>query len=693
MPQASTSSQSHQPKVFTKLLAERPHTPILDLIDSPADLKTLSTEQLLQLADELRAYLLYSTGVSGGHFGANLGVVELTIALHTVLNTPYDQLVWDVGHQAYAHKVLTGRRDQLPTIRAKDGLTAFPERSESPYDTFGVGHSSTSISAALGMSLAARLLGENRKVAAVIGDGAMTGGMAFEAMNDAVQQNADLLVVLNDNDMSISQAIGGFSRHLAKLWQRGLAMDIDKHGNILMTKRDIATDDRRIRHYLHMANGALEDVSSKLPSKIGEKLGELFSRAPSSPLPDKIVEKISDKLFADNLFKAIGFTYLGPFDGHDLPKLLTVLERAKNLSGAVLVHVHTVKGKGFLPAEADPIGYHAIGKLPKSTDQAIANTPVKPAKKYSDIFGEWLIDTANHDKNLVAITPAMSEGSGMVRFAEQFAERFFDVAIAEQHAVTLAAGMATSQKIKPVVAIYSTFLQRGYDQLIHDVALQNLDVTFAIDRAGLVGEDGATHAGVFDLAYLRCVPNVVIATPSDEHECYHLLNACYAHQGVAAVRYPRGAGIGREIDKSAPVPAIGQANTIWTSDDFATQNAQKLAVLAFGTRLNDALNATKQLGKTATVVDMRWVKPLDTDLIDRLLADGVTHIATVEEHQLAGGAGSAVNEYLASIGFGGAILNLGIADRFIEHASHAEQLAMCQLDADGILNRLQDFVK
>ena len=344
MSNVATSKKSYQAKVFTELLAERPVTPILDRVASPADLKHLSSDELMQLADELRAYLLYSTGVSGGHFGANLGVVELTIALHTVLNTPYDQLVWDVGHQAYAHKVLTGRRDRLPSIRSKDGLTAFPERNESEYDTFGVGHSSTSISAALGMSLAARLLGENRKVAAVIGDGAMTGGMAFEAMNDAVQQNADLLVVLNDNDMSISAAIGGFSRHLARLWQRGLAMDIDKHGNILMVKRDISSDDRRIRHYLHMANEALEDVSSRLPSKIGEKISGLFSGTPLSPLPDKIAEKIGDKLFADNLFKAIGFTYLGPFDGHDLPKLVSVLERASKLKGAVLVHVHTVKG-------------------------------------------------------------------------------------------------------------------------------------------------------------------------------------------------------------------------------------------------------------------------------------------------------------------------------------------------------------
>lgn len=703
MSDSATIHLSRQAKVFDQILATRPDTPILDTIDSPAVLKTLSVDELVQLADELRAYLLYSTGVSGGHFGANLGVVELTIALHTVLNTPQDLLVWDVGHQAYAHKVLTGRRERLPSIRAKDGLTAFPERHESEYDTFGVGHSSTSISAALGMSLAARLLGEERKVAAVIGDGAMTGGMAFEAMNDAVQQNADLLVVLNDNDMSISAAIGGFSRHLAKLWQRGLAMDIDKNGNILMVKRDISADDRRIRHYLQMANGAFENVSNRLPSKIGEKISELLHGVPLSPLPDKIAEKIGDKLFADNLFKAIGFTYLGPFDGHDLPKLISVLERAKQLQGAVLVHVHTVKGKGFLPAEADPIGYHAIGKLPKTTDkQPATDSQARPAtKKYSQIFGEWLLHTAKHDKALVAITPAMAEGSGMVEYAACYPERFFDVAIAEQHAVTLAAGMATSEKIKPVVAIYSTFLQRGYDQLIHDVALQNLDVTFAIDRAGLVGEDGATHAGVFDLAYLRCVPNIIIATPSDEHECHQLLNSCYRHRGVAAVRYPRGEGVGRSVGLDDEHYPIGKANIVWRSfdePDNVANNQPKLAVLAFGTRLADALKAAKRLHQTqhiaCTVVDMRWVKPLDKALISDLLAQGVTHIATIEEHQIAGGAGSAVNEFIITTALmqQPKIINLGIADEFIHHASHVEQLAYCGLDEVGIYHALSQFV-
>lgn len=688
----STDSQNFHPKIFEKMPIERPSTPLLDKIDSPKDLKGLAIDELCQLADELREYLLYSVGQSGGHFGANLGVVELTVALHTIYDTPYDKLVWDVGHQAYAHKVLTGRRDKLAGIRSKGGLTAFPERMESEYDTFGVGHSSTSISAGLGMSLASRLLGEHRKIISIIGDGAMTGGMAFEAMNDAVQQNADLTVVLNDNDMSISQAIGGFSRHLARLWQRGLAFDIDKHGNILMTKREINADDRRVRHYLHMATDVKETLE-KIPAKIGgnisKSIGNLFGKnAPPMPLSDKIAEKLNDHIFPDNLFKAIGFTYLGPFEGHDLPKLLQVFERAKRLKGAVLIHVHTVKGRGFLPAEADPIKYHAIGKLPKA--DVSDNVPTKPAKKYSDVFGEWLMETAD-DKNMVAITPAMCEGSGMVEFSKSYPDKFFDVAIAEQHAVTLAGGMATGG-LKPVVAIYSTFLQRGYDQLIHDIALQNLDVTFAIDRAGLVGEDGATHAGVFDLAYLRCVPNVVIATPSDENECYQLLNACYEYKGVSAVRYPRGVGIGVGISKTAQKWAIGKGKIVFEKQFGGDGH---LVLFNFGTRLADALEATKKLtndNMSITVVDMRWVKPLDTTLIDTLVKSA-THVATLEEHQIMGGAGSAVNEYLADKGVALPIKNIGIKDEFIAHGSYAEQLAECQLDEKGIAEQLQALLQ
>ncbi|MDO5768294.1 MAG: 1-deoxy-D-xylulose-5-phosphate synthase [Psychrobacter sp.] len=667
-------------QVYSTIPRQRPSTPLLDGIESPDDLKHLSSEQLITLADELRLFILYSVGQSGGHFGANLGVVELTIALHYLLKAPNDQLVWDVGHQAYAHKVLTGRRDRLHTIRAKDGLTAFPERSESIYDTFGVGHSSTAISAGLGMSLALRHLGKPDKVACVIGDGAMTGGMAFEAMNDAVQQNADLLVVLNDNDMSISCAIGGFSRHLAMLWESGYQVDITESGRAKLRHRpDMQAHDRRMRHH----------QSRDIPK------------------------------VADNLFKAIGFTYFGPFDGHNLPELLRVLSRAKQVSGPVLVHVYTTKGKGFSPAEEDPVGYHAIGKLPPEsfetsgpsskaddephqsvTSQPVKNPPVK--KKYSDVFGEFLCDKAATEPNLLAITPAMEEGSGMTEFARQFPERFFDVAIAEQHAVTLAAGMAT-QGVKPIVAIYSTFLQRGYDQLIHDVALQDLDVMFAIDRAGLVGADGATHAGVFDFAFLRCVPNMVVAAPKDENECYQLLNICYEHQGCTAVRYPRGTGPGAVINKPAEHYEIGRAHieAVLGADDAPV----KLALLAFGVMVGPALQAANTLINErndcqVSVVNMRWVKPLDSQLLDELLTQGVTHIVTLEEHVVMGGAGSAVNEYLlakmallpdSSKAHLPKILNLGIPDRFIAHGSPEEQLAECQLDAQGVLIQLRDL--
>lgn len=654
-------------RLFSEIPTSRPTTPLLDTINSPADLKPLNQQQLLTLADELREYLLYSAGQSGGHFGANLGVVELTIALHYLLDTPKDKLVWDVGHQAYAHKVLTGRRDRLATIRSKQGLTAFPERQESEYDTFGVGHSSTSISAGLGMSLALRHLKSDAKVACVIGDGAMTGGMAFEALNDAVQQDADLLVVLNDNDMSISCSIGGFSRHLAMLWESGYQVDITAKGKPKLTHRpEMPLSERRARH------SALRDIPK----------------------------------VADNLFKAIGFSYFGPFDGHDLPELLRVLECAKNVSGPVLVHVYTTKGKGFIPAEGDPVKYHAISKILQQPEvQQAQSEATKPVvkKKYSQVFGEFLCDKAAVDNKLIAITPAMEEGSGMTEFAQQYPEQFFDVAIAEQHAVTLAAGMATLD-VKPIVAIYSTFLQRGYDQLIHDVALQNLDVTFGIDRAGLVGEDGATHAGVFDLAYMRCVPNLVIATPKDENECYHLLNTCYDYKGATAVRYPRGTGPGVEITKPAQNYEVGKAvvDAVYQAQDSAqNSNSQKLALLAFGPMAATADAAAKALMAETdlqgpaeiSVVNMRWVKPLDTQLIDELIAKGYTHIVTLEEHAVMGGAGSAVNEYLLNHTSGIEqqldIKNIGIADEFIAHGSHDEQLADCGLDVAGVTSQLR----
>ncbi|MBE0406637.1 1-deoxy-D-xylulose-5-phosphate synthase [Psychrobacter sp. AOP22-C1-22] len=669
-PAADTPAQlSNLQQAYAVIPRERPHTPLLDSIATPADLDIFTTAELITLADELRLFLLYSAGQSGGHFGANLGVVELTIVLHHLLDTPQDQIVWDVGHQAYAHKVLTGRRDKLSTIRSKDGLTAFPERAESDYDTFGVGHSSTSISAGLGMSLALRYQGRTQTVACIIGDGAMTGGMAFEAMNDAVQQDADLLVILNDNDMSISCSIGGFSRHLAMLWESGYQVDISDVGEpILRHRPDMKSFDRRKRHK------EMRDVPQ----------------------------------LEDNLFKAIGFTYFGPFDGHNIPELLRVLSIAKQVKGPVLVHIYTTKGKGFAPAELDPVGYHAIGRLPAEGNESSATETSqdsqvinKPALKYSEVFGQFLCDKAAEDDKLLGITPAMEEGSGMIEFARQFSERFFDVAIAEQHAVTLAAGMAT-QGVKPIVAIYSTFLQRGYDQLIHDVALQNLDVMFAIDRAGLVGEDGATHAGVFDFAFLRCVPNMLIAAPKDENECYHLLNTCYEYDGCTAVRYPRGVGTGAIIEQPAQVYNIGEAviESVLGSDDAP----KKLALLAFGTMVATAQQAAENIIEAYAedecqihVVNMRWVKPLDTELLEALLAKGITHIATLEGHMIMGGAGSAVNEYLLneSPAFKHsrpAIRNIGIPDRFAAHGSQAEQMADCGLDVQGVVIQLKQLL-
>lgn len=719
---------SYRLQTFSDLPTSRPNTPLLDTINHPADLKPLDDAQLRQLCDELRAFLLYSVGQSGGHFGANLGVVELTVALHSVLDTPTDKLVWDVGHQAYAHKILTGRRQMLSSIRAKGGLTAFPERAESEFDAFGVGHSSTAISALLGMSLAARLTGEPIKAVCVVGDGAMTGGMAFEAMNDAVQQNGDLLVVLNDNDMSISQATGGFSKHLAALWRHQLVVDIDESGKPIIAHRELAHDDRRLRHYLHLANEALGDLSARLPAKIAQKVaqkmtqGELPTARDWVRLPEKLAGKIADNVFPDNLFRAIGFAYFGPFDGHDVVKLKEVLTRAQQLKGAVLIHVHTVKGKGFDKAELDPIGYHALAKqipphidnLNKDGDDGknsgnqanaaatpLPNELINKPLKYSDVFGKFLLDTAKTDTKLVAITPAMAEGSGMVGFARAHPKRFFDVAIAEQHAVTLAAGMATNPNIKPIVAIYSTFLQRAYDQVIHDVALQNLDVTFAIDRAGLVGEDGATHAGVFDLAFLRCVPNIIIATPSDENLCYHALKTCYEHNGAAAVRYPRGVGVGAQIVPLAKnVYPIGKSKIMldfMAIDDDPVNalhnNATPIAFLNFGARLAAVMAAARRLqtaGVNVAVLDMRWVKPLDIEALEMLWQQGLRHFITVEEHQIIGGAGSAVNEFFATRA--ASIKNLGIADRFIAHASADEQLTECGLDEQGIYERALAFI-
>ncbi|MDC5258329.1 1-deoxy-D-xylulose-5-phosphate synthase [Acinetobacter baumannii] len=623
--------------LYTEIPTQRPVTPLLDAIDHPQQLRQLEHSQLLQVADELRQYILYAAGQSGGHFGANLGVVELTVALHYCFNTPNDRLVWDVGHQAYPHKILTGRREQITTIRAKNGLAAFPAREESVFDTFGVGHSSTAISAGLGMSLARRYQKDPCEVVCIVGDGAMTAGMAFEAMNDAVAHDADLIVVLNDNDMSISCSTGGFAKHLAAIWEKGHLVNVNEHGEAYIQPHPKWTYNSRLH------------------------------------------QSATDA--ADNLFKAIGFDYFGPFDGHDVTQLVQVFNALKKRKGPRLVHVYTKKGKGFAPAEADPITYHAIGKISAASG---GKTP----PKYSDVFGEWLCDEAAQDERLLAITPAMCEGSGMVKFAKQFPQRFFDVAIAEQHAVTLAAGMAC-EGLKPVVAIYSTFLQRGYDQLIHDVALQNLDVTFGIDRAGLVGEDGPTHAGAYDYAYMRTVPNMVIMAPKDENECRQMLHTAYAYNGPAAVRYPRGAGVGVEIQKEMTVLELGKAEIV---ADIKANSDEQITVLAFGSRVMVALEAAEQFAQkhdvSVCVVNMRFVKPLDEQMI-RDLAEHTHLFVTVEEHAIMGGAGSAVNEFMAQEQIVKPIINLGLPDSFLHQATHNQMLQDCGLDAKGILNSIE----
>lgn len=621
--------------LYTEIPTERPVTPLLDAIDHPQQLRQFMPGQLEQVADELRQYILYAAGQSGGHFGANLGVVELTVALHYCFNTPHDRLIWDVGHQAYPHKILTGRRDKITTIRAKDGLAAFPARDESEFDTFGVGHSSTAISAGLGMALASRYQKQARDVVAIVGDGAMTAGMAFEAMNDAVAHNADLMVVLNDNDMSISQSTGGFAKHLAAIWEKGQSVHIDEHGAAF------------VQSY------------------------------PDWSYNSRLHESATDA--ADNLFQAIGFDYFGPFDGHDVGQLVQVFEALKKRSGPRLIHIYTKKGKGFTPAEADPIKYHAITRI----GMAAPVVAKKSAPKYADVFGQWLCDEAAQDDRLLAITPAMCEGSGMVQFAKQYPDRYFDVAIAEQHAVTLAAGMAC-EGLKPVVAIYSTFLQRGYDQLVHDVALQNLDVTFGIDRAGLVGEDGPTHAGAYDYAYMRTIPNIVIMAPKDENECRQMLHTAYVYEGPAAVRYPRGAGLGVEIQQELTLLEMGKAELLCT---FNPESVQGISILAFGSRVSVAVDAAQALAQVLNVairvVNMRFVKPLDEQII-RDLADQTQLFVTVEEHAVMAGAGSAVNEFLAQAQLVKPMLNLGLSDTFMHQATHEQMLAACGLDAVGI---------
>ncbi|WP_444925945.1 1-deoxy-D-xylulose-5-phosphate synthase [Microbulbifer sp. TRSA002] len=611
----------------------RPQTPLLDSIDDPAQLRALDERQLPELASQLREYLLYCVGQTGGHFGAGLGVVELTIALHYIFNTPEDRLVWDVGHQTYPHKILTGRREQMLSMRQQGGLSGFPKRSESPYDTFGVGHSSTSISAALGMALGSP---DDRKVVAVIGDGAMTAGMAFEALNHASHTGKDMLVVLNDNSMSISKNVGGLATYFAK---------------ILASKT-----------YLNMREGSRK-ILSAIP-----KAWQLARRTE---------EHVKGMITPGTLFEELGFNYVGPLDGHNMHDLVHTLRNLRSQPGPQLLHIATTKGKGFGPAEEDPVGYHALNKLEPEAKVQVAVPGKKKLPKYQDIFGQWLCDAAEQDERLVAITPAMCEGSGMVEFSKRFPDRFHDVAIAEQHAVTLAAGLACEDQ-KPVVAIYSTFLQRGYDQMVHDVAIQNLDVTFAIDRAGLVGEDGPTHAGSFDLTFMRCLPYLAIAAPSDENECRQLLYTAYQHNGPTAVRYPRGTGMGTAINKEMTELPIGKGRLL--------RQGSGVAILSFGTLLGPAMAAAEQLG--ASVADMRWVKPLDETLIDEL-AESHQLLVTIEENTIAGGAGSAVLEYLNSTARSVPVLQLGLPDQIIEHGKHKDLLAAIGLNASGIEEQIR----
>jgi 1-deoxy-D-xylulose-5-phosphate synthase len=608
--------------------------PRLSAIDTPEDLRKLPAEELPALAEELRAFLIDTVSQRGGHFAAGLGTVELTLALHHVFNTPYDRLVWDVGHQAYPHKVLTGRREQLPTIKLKDGLAPFPVRSESEYDTFGVGHSSTSISAALGMALGARRAGEQRRCVAVIGDGAMTAGLAFEALNHAGSLDTDLLVVLNDNDMSISENVGALSNYLAKL----------------LTGRVYAT-----------IKGAGKKVLERMPT-----MWELARRSE---------EHLKGMVLPGTLFEELGFNYIGPIDGHDLPTLVTTLSRLRVARGPQFLHVVTRKGKGYAPAEADPIKWHGPGPFDPGTGTIFKEKPGTPT--YTQVFGEWLCDEAAHDARVVGITPAMREGSGLVEFSKRYPDRYYDVGIAEQHAITLAAGMAC-EGLRPIVAIYSSFLQRGYDQLIHDVALQDLPVTFAIDRAGLVGTDGATHQGAFDYSFLRCIPNMHLMAPADEDECRQMLHTAVALGRPAAVRYPRGRGPGVAVQTELTVLPTGKAQV-------RREGRSGLVLLAFGTLVAAAERVGEELD--ATVVNMRWVKPLDEELVLRL-AQRHTALVTLEENAVAGGAGAAVLECLQTAGFLRPTLALGLPDRYIDHASPAESLADAGLDFASVRQRV-----
>ncbi len=617
--------------------------PLLENIDYPADLRALDAQQMPTVANELRSYLLDSVAMSGGHFAAGLGAIEITTALHYVFNTPHDRIVWDVGHQCYPHKILTGRKDRITSIRTKGGLAPFPKREESEYDHFGVGHSSTSISAALGMAIAS---GNKRKVIAVIGDGGLTAGLAYEALNHLGDSKADLLIILNDNEMSISPNVGAMTNYLTRMLS----------GRVMSSVREG-----------------------------GKKLLEPLP--PIHELARRTEEHVKGMLAPGTIFEEMGVNYFGPIDGHDVSGLIKTLKNLKRLEGPRLLHIITRKGKGYEKAESDPVGYHAVPAFDPNVGLIKSNT--KPKITYTKVFSDWICDIAEQDERVVAITPAMREGSGLVEFSKKFPQRYFDVAIAEQHAVTVAAGMAC-EKLKPVVAIYSTFLQRAYDQLIHDVAIQNLAVVFAIDRAGLVGPDGQTHAGSFDLTYLRCIPNMMVMTPADENETRRMLYTAHLQDCPTAVRYPRGSGPGAPVNPNMNAVEVGKAKVLREGQSCEQNSNKRIAILAFGSPVYDALQAGEELD--ATVINMRFVKPIDEQCI-KDVANKHDLLITLEDNAIMGGAGSAVNEVLSSMPITTQIKNLGLADEYLDHASRDELLIQSGLDTESILKSIRSFIQ
>ena len=621
-------------RIFKEIPSKKPKTPLLDKVDTPAEIRSFSLNELENLSNELREFLLYSVGKSGGHLGGGLGVIELTVIIHHLFNTPYDNLIWDVGHQAYPHKILTGRKNKIDTIRKKDGLAPFPSRNESEYDAFGVGHSSTSISALLGMAIGSKESYPDKKHVAVIGDGAMTAGMVFEALSHIGHLKPNVLVILNDNDMSISENVGGLSNYFSRIWASKTYKGIKKSGASFL---------KPLPQAYHLAR--------------------------------KVETQMKAMVAPGTIFEELGLNYIGPIDGHNLKELKDVISNLKEFDGPQFLHVITKKGAGLDPAEADRIGFHAIGKINAIKDK-------KPKqKKYQDIFGDWIVDMASIDEKLVGITPAMREGSGLVKFSEEFPDRYFDVAIAEQHSVTFAAGLACEEK-KPVVAIYSTFLQRAYDQLIHDVAVQNLDIMFALDRAGLVGEDGPTHSGNYDIAYLRCIPNMMICTPSDEDETRHLLTTAYLHKGPASVRYPRGVGSNAKVNKDLEPLEIGRAKLI-------SDKNSKAIVLNFGSLLEEAKGVADKL--KLTLIDMRFVKPLDEKILIEYLS-GAELFISIEDGSTMGGAGSAVQEFCSDKKINIKSILFGIPDKFIEHASRNEMLNEAGLTSEKIISKIEETI-